>query len=150
LIYLDTSVLVAYYYPEPLSDVAQKVVRSQSHPAISSLTEVELISALARKTREGGLSKQGAERIATLFLSHVEEGLYRRLLISEQHYVQARDWLQSFQTPLRTLDALHLAVAAATDLQLVTADKTLASSANDLGLVTQFLSPPDESTTTGG
>lgn len=143
MIYLDTSVLVAYYYPEPLSDIAQEVVRSQPQPAISSLTEVELISALARKTREGGLSKQGAERVAALFLSHVEEGLYRRFLISGQHYNQARDWLQSFQTPLRTLDALHLAAATAADLRLVTADKTLAASANVLGLTAQLLFPPD-------
>ena len=140
MIYLDTSVLVAYYYPETLSEIVQEVVRSESQPAISSLTEVEFMSALARKSREGGRSQQDAERIAALFFSHIQEGLYRRLFVSEQHFRQARDWLQRFQTPLRTLDALHLALAADANLHLVTADKALAISANGLGVAVQLLS----------
>lgn len=140
MIYLDTSVLVAYYYPEPLSETVQELVRVQRQPAISSLNEVELMSALSRKIREGGLSMTDGERIAALFDQHVEDSLYQRILVSEQHYKAARAWLRDFKTSLRSLDALHLAVAAAANLQLVTADKVLASSATTLGIATQFLS----------
>ena len=140
MIYLDTSILAAYYYPEPLSEIIQNLVRVQAQPVVSSLSEVELMSALSRKIREGGLSVTDGERIAALFSQHLADDLYHRIPVSEQHYQMARDWLRGFQTALRSLDALHLAVAAAADLQLVTADKALASAATHLGVATQFLS----------
>lgn len=140
MIYLDTSVLVAYYYPEALSDVVQKLLSAHTQPAISSLCEVELMSALARKIRDQSLALSDAERIVTKFNEHVQSGLYLHLTLSEQHYLLARNWLQSFQTTLRSLDALHLAIASSTNLQLVTADKALAVAATELGVATQFLS----------
>lgn len=48
---------------------------------------------------------------------------------------------RSFDTPLRTLDALHLAVAASNNLRLVTADETLAEAANVFGVAVQLLTP---------
>ncbi len=48
MVYLDTSILAAYYYPEPLSQQAERRMRSSSEPAISELTELELSSAVAR------------------------------------------------------------------------------------------------------
>jgi uncharacterized protein len=140
LIYLDTSVLVAYYYPEPLSVVAQNILRAQSKATITPLNEVELMSALARKIREGNLSKVNGERIAALFAAHIEQGLYQTVSFTDSHYNQARDWLRGFQTKLRTLDALHLAVAADFDLQIVTADKPLAMAAEQLGISVKFVS----------
>lgn len=142
MIYLDTSVLVAYYCPEPLSETVQALLLAQTLPAISSLVEVELMSALARKIREGGLSITDGGRIADLFSDHLQNGLYLQIPIAESHFSSARNWLRGFHTPLRTLDALHLAVAAAANLQFVTADKTLASAATSLGIPTQFLAPP--------
>ena len=38
------------------------------------------------------------------------------------HYHLAREWISRFTTPLRTLDALHLAVASQNNIRLVTAD----------------------------
>ncbi len=49
--YIDTSVLVAYYCPEPLSDQVEAILLNTERPAISQLTEVEFISALTRKIR---------------------------------------------------------------------------------------------------
>ena len=45
--YIDTSVLVAYYCPEALSEQVQDFLSEQVKPAISTLTEVELFSAIA-------------------------------------------------------------------------------------------------------
>jgi hypothetical protein len=101
------------------------------------------MSALSRKIREGGLPMADGERIAALFDQHVENGLYRRIPVSEQHYIAAQAWLRGFNTSLRSLDAIHLAVAGSANLQLVTADKILASSATTLGIATQFLSVQD-------
>jgi len=61
--YIDTSVLVAYYCPEALSEQVQVFLSEQVKPAISSLTEVELFSAIARKVRMGELGQSDGNRI---------------------------------------------------------------------------------------
>jgi len=134
LIYLDTSVVVAFYVPEPASTRAERAVRSEPCPAISDLTEVEFFSAVARKVREGGLSPEDAGRVMATLLSHLAEGLYARIVLEPMHYRLARDWFARFAVPLRTLDALHLAVASASGAKLVTADRALSRAARALGL----------------
>lgn len=69
--YLDTSVLVAYYSPEIMSEKVQAFLNDQVKPAISYLTEVELFSAIARKVRLGNLSRTDGDRIVSKFLSHL-------------------------------------------------------------------------------
>ena len=139
MIYLDTSVLVAYYCPELLSEQAEQILRAQARPTLSELVEVELCSALARKVREGGLSATDAKRIMTQFLTHTREGLYTRMSVEQVHFQKARDWISLLAVPLRTLDALHLAIADSKNLCLVTADKTLAYSAKTLKVTVQLL-----------
>ena len=41
MIYADTSVLVAYYCPEPLSEKAEALLTTHEQPVISALAEVE-------------------------------------------------------------------------------------------------------------
>jgi hypothetical protein len=139
LIYLDTSIVVAYYCPEPLSRRAERLLRAHSHPAVSGLTEVELRSALSRKVRRGELSATSATQVASRFSSHLEDGLYTRVPLARRHYDMASEWLGRFALALRTLDALHLAVAASEGFRLVTADGALARSAKELGIETQWL-----------
>lgn len=139
MIYIDTSVLVAYYCPEPLSRRAERLIRAHSRPAVSDLTEVELRSALSRKVRLGELSTRGATQIASRFAGHLEEGLYTRIPLERRHYEMAAEWLGRFTLMLRTLDALHLAVATSEGFRLVTADATLARSAKALGIETRWL-----------
>jgi uncharacterized protein len=76
MVYLDTSILAAYYCPEPLSKQAERRIRSSSEPAISELTEVELSSAVARKVRERDLDRQDALKILAQFHAHLESGRY--------------------------------------------------------------------------
>jgi len=139
LIYLDTSVVVAYYCPEPLSRRAERLLRAHSHPAVSDLTEVELRSALSRKVRVGELQTTSATQIASRFSSHLEEGLYTRVPLDRRHYEMASEWLGRFTLALRTLDALHLAVAASEGFRVATADATFARSAKALGIGTHWL-----------
>ncbi len=139
MIYVDTSVLAAYYCPEPLSEKAEGVIRAEPAPAVSDLTEVELISALSRKTREGELSKRDAARIAAQFATHLDEKLYTRLPIERRHYQMAKEWIGLFAMSLRTLDALHLAAAISAGARLVTSDRRLAGSAKKLGIDFRYL-----------
>ena len=132
--YLDTSILVAYYCPEPLSEAAEKVLRKVNQPSISALAEVEFVSALNRKMREKTLDREDAHRILNEFESHLNQSLFRRIPLERDHYTLAYSWLSQFAIPLRTLDALHLAVASKNSLEIITADRGLAQSAVRLGL----------------
>jgi predicted nucleic acid-binding protein len=135
LIYLDTSAIVPYYVPEKLSDVVEQLLQKQEDkPIISQLVEVELFSALSRRVRMGEVSQNDARRITELFENHLNESLYRLVLLKNQHYRLARDWIFRFDLPLRTLDALHLAVYSINNFSLVTADDKLAQSATILGI----------------
>ncbi|VXD22561.1 PIN domain-containing protein [Planktothrix paucivesiculata] len=47
------------------------------------------------------------------------------------------DWISRFDIPLRTLDALHLAITFSYEISLITADEGLAASAKVLGMKNQ-------------
>jgi hypothetical protein len=128
--YIDTSVLAAYYCPETLSEQVQSFLGGQHKPAVSDLTEVELFSAVARKVRIGDLSSSDGNRILSKFLSHLDGGLFTIISIESQHWRIARSWIGLFSTSLRSLDALHLAIASAGDFTLVTSDQHLLQAAD--------------------
>ena len=66
-------------------------------------------------------------------------GLYARIHIHAGHYLAARAFIARFDLPLRSPDALHLAVAAGEGLPLVTADQQLARNAEALGLEVELV-----------
>lgn len=134
MIYLDTSVLVAYYCPEVLSDQVQRLLSEQAEPTLSLLTQVELASAVAKKVRSDEMSNTDGNRILAKFTSHVDTGLFQVISIEDYHWQLAKNWIGLFTAPLRTLDALHLAIAANEELQLITADKELFQVAETLGV----------------
>ena len=139
MIYVDTSVLAAFYLPEPLSSRAERLLRAEVAPAISDLTDVELLSAVARKVRGKEISAADGARVAATFLSHVSAGLYARIAVERAHFRLARDWLAGFTVRLRSLDALHLALASQAGAKLLTADRELAKAARTLDVATQLL-----------
>jgi predicted nucleic acid-binding protein len=134
MIYIDTSVLVPYYCPEPNSEKMEKIIMEAVMPRISTLTGVELASAVSRKIREGNLSLTDGNRIIAAFQSHIGQNLFLMIPVSPLHYQIAKDWIARFATPLRTLDALHLAVAFSNSLTVLTADKKMDDSARSLGI----------------
>jgi predicted nucleic acid-binding protein len=138
-LYLDTSVLVAYYCPEPLSRRVQELLVESVKPAMSCLTEVELYSAVARKVRWEEISGVDGNRILAKFSSHMDMNLFTILPIDDHHWRLARSWIGLFSTPLRTLDALHLAVASAGEFVLITANKSLRRSADILGVEARLI-----------
>ena len=132
--YIDTSVLIAYYWSEALSEAAQAEVRRAKPPTISALTEVEFRSALALKTRTGEMDEELARQALSTFRLHRLEGVYRVVSIEAREYAMASEWLEAFKSPLRALDALHLAAAFSNGLRLITADKAFAESAKLFGI----------------
>jgi predicted nucleic acid-binding protein len=139
VIYLDSSVLIAYYCPEPISTRAESIIRGKLPVFISDLTEVEAMSAVARKVRIGELTAQDAAKVRNHFIAHLNEGIYRRTSLGAHHIMRAREILGSFTTPLRTLDALHLAMATSEKFRLITADETFAQAARKFSIKTTFV-----------
>jgi predicted nucleic acid-binding protein len=134
MFYVDTSLLVAYYCPEALSEKAEIFLTTQSPLSISTLTELEVFSAVSRKARGKELSRAAASRILAKFLSHLEGRFYTCFSVETQHVRLARDWIGQFNTSLKSLDALHLAVASLEGLTLATADRDLGESAKILAM----------------
>ena len=131
-IFVDTSVLGAYYCPEVLSEKAEAALRKIPGPVISSLSDVEFCSLISRKRLLKELSERQASEILTLFDSHVAQGFYRRIALSAGHFLRARQLVSDADNNLRTLDALHLATAVTESLTMLTADRNLAKIAKRL------------------
>ena len=132
--YLDTSVLAAYYCPEPLSVKAEKIILGTDRPCISSLTEVELASAISRKIREKNLTPEDGNKIINQFQTHLKESLYGLISVENRHYQIAKNWILQFAVPLKSLDAVHLAIAGEDNLTLLTADRQLNLAAKHFGI----------------
>lgn len=132
--YLDTGVLAAYYCPEPLSNKVQKTLNRLAGPTISPLVELELHSALAMKVRNREMDAATAGQVAAMFQLHLADGHYRVVPIGAREYTLARTWIAAFNSPLRTLDALHLAAAFASDLTLISADRAMVRCTKQFGV----------------
>jgi predicted nucleic acid-binding protein len=125
-VYVDTSVLGAYYCPEALSEKAEGALRKIPGPVISGLSDVEFCSLISRKRQLKELSERKANEILALFDSHIAQGFYRRVSLSAGHFLKARQLVLDADNGLRTLDALHVAAAVTESLTMLTADRNLA------------------------
>ncbi|NTU60460.1 MAG: type II toxin-antitoxin system VapC family toxin [Deltaproteobacteria bacterium] len=140
-VYFDTSALVPLYVPEALSSLAVERLTGAEAVYVSWLTEVEVASALALKTRTGTLSPDEARSVLRAYRSHVGSGAYEVLPVTREVFSYAGDLLRRLETPLRTLDALHLACCQRFELTLLTADDGLARSAAHFGIPYERLGP---------
>jgi len=123
---LDTSVILPFYFPEKLSAKIEKYLINVSDPAISNLVELEFFSGISKKFRMGEISETEAMKIIEKFNNHLNERYYKRLTVSALHYQEAKKLILDFSTPLRTLDALQIAVSAHYCDLMVTSDINLA------------------------
>lgn len=140
--YFDTSALVPYYRPEPLSEACEALLRSNAGDVfLSSLVEVEVASVLARLVRMSELDEHEAGEIHRAFTADIDQGYFRWIGLDRVHYRRARDWLLQRSTSLRTLDALHLACAAEVGAAIVTGDARLADAGSQLGVAVVLVKP---------
>jgi predicted nucleic acid-binding protein len=127
--YIDTSVLGAYYCPEALSTAGENALRRIKAPVISSLSEVEFASLVSKKRRLKEINDAQAQEVLELFSTHVAEGSYRRIAVTTEHFIKARQLISVPKLVLHTLDALHLSIAITENLSLMTADRDFAKAA---------------------
>jgi predicted nucleic acid-binding protein len=102
---------------------------------ISRLGVVELRCLLARRRRAGDLTRRYEQQALATFQDDVSAGDLRVEPLADSHTLIAARLVEGLiDHPLRTLDAMHLAVAQCLTVRLVaTADRQLASAAEALG-----------------
>ena len=134
--YLDTSALAKWYLNEPGSEDFERFLRDQRRAAISRLTTVEFRCLLARRRRAGELTTRIEQSAFRLFLDDVAAGYLQVHPLTDDHARNALVLLERLDThSLRTLDALHLAIASAIGAEtLATADRIMARAAGEIGL----------------
>ncbi len=133
--YLDTSALAKWYLNEALSDTVDEYMSTLSYALISSLTIVEMRSLLLRRKRLKELDSGVVERIWSTFQEDQAVGSLVVLEITSESMSAATRLLDRVEAPLRSLDAMHLAVAeAARASECATADRLMATAAREIGI----------------
>lgn len=136
-IFIDTSALVKFYYPEPESDRIEAILLRAEQIYISSLTIVEMASALSKKIRMGDLKKEQETVLWTTFLDDLQTGQMEIVTLDERHYFKAADMLREFggKYGIKALDSLHLSVAHSLhNSRFLCSDKTLSKVASKIGI----------------
>lgn len=138
--YWDTSALAKVYVRE--SGSARAIALHQSHAVISSaLLPLELSSLIERQRRDRLIEAGEARRVSALFHTHRRDWT----LIAVSADVLERGERLVALSPLRTLDAIHLASALLVasqqpvPLPFVTADRRQADTAGKLGLALEWV-----------
>jgi predicted nucleic acid-binding protein len=134
--YLDTSALAKWYLNEPFSEQFEAFIHEQPTAAISRLTVVEFRCLLARRRWAGEITKAIESRVYSTFEKDVGAGFLQVHPVADEHLIAALGLITRFaRYPLRTLDALHLAIAQSIHCRrLATADKTMAAAGKAAGL----------------
>lgn len=135
MIYADTSALVKRYLDEPFSAEFEALLQ-EGAMAISRLSIVELRCALARRRRNRDIDVLRENRVNAELAADIQGGALRVSGFDDDCFTAAYHLIGRFPLiPLRTLDALHLAVAERISVTaFATADKHQADAAEALGL----------------
>jgi len=135
-IYLDTSALAKWYLNEEASEEVEAYLLDQAPVAISTLTVVEMRSLLARRRRAGEIDPVLEMRLFATFEEDVHEGHLVCHRVEDRVVAAAPALIAAVpDQPLRSLDALHLAIALDLGVPTVaTADRVMAGAGESLDL----------------
>ena len=146
--YVDTSALAKWYLNEQEAERFASWMITQNDTNISELTVTEFRCMLARRERSGQLGEVSAQRIFSILEQDINQGFLVLHEIENGDLVIARRLIEQVgNIPLRTLDALHLAIARRTNMKsLASADNVMLDAAEFLGMdVVSFTGTPRQS-----
>ena len=134
--YLDTSALAKWYLNEAGSEAFVEFLQGLDSAVISSLSVTEMRSLLSRRRRMGDLSVELESVLFAALLDDIDRGWLQRYPLDDARFAEATNLIARYpEHPLRTLDALHLMVAADLAVSIVaTADGVMADAALSMGL----------------
>ncbi|MDP2212207.1 MAG: type II toxin-antitoxin system VapC family toxin [Candidatus Aquicultor sp.] len=136
-LFVDTSALVKYYYPEADSLDVERLILAADRIYLSELSLVEFASALMKKIRMKELDEKERHLIWEAFLSDIQAESIEFIGLAQEDFHAAADRILELgrDHSLRTLDALQLASALKVDnARFLAADTSLNSIAQELGL----------------
>lgn len=112
-LFVDTSSLVKFYYPEQDSNAVEASLLGAERIYLSELTRVEFISAVARKARAGEIGKSEFARLTAAFDEDCLALRFSLVALGEDILNEARSLVErlGLDHTLRTLDGLQLASA---------------------------------------
>jgi len=135
-VYLDASVLVALFTDDAFTERADRVLRaSEQVLVVSDFAAAEFASAVARRVRIGELTVDEARTAFANFDTWLA-GRTQREETQPGDVSMAQSFLRRLDLPLRTPDALNIAIAQRLDLLLMTFDRRMLASARALGNAT--------------
>ncbi|MDZ7621938.1 MAG: type II toxin-antitoxin system VapC family toxin [Candidatus Competibacteraceae bacterium] len=142
--YLDTSALAKWYLNEPGSEDFVRYIQDLDVAVISSLTQTEMRSLLARRRRMGELTHELESVVYASFLDDITQGSLQLYSVEDTRFAEAVNLISRYpEHPLRTLDALHLAVARHWEVEsLATADAVMAGAAISMGFAVRRFQEP--------
>ena len=134
--YLDTSALAKWYLNEAGSEAFVEFLQGLDSAVISSLSVTEMRSLLSRRRRMGDISAELESVLFAALLDDIDRGWLQRYPLDDARFAEATNLIARYpEHPLRTLDALHLTVAAGLGVSIVaTADGVMADAALSMGL----------------
>lgn len=138
-LYVDTSALVKFYYPEADSKKIEELILKAPRIIISNLSIVEMASALSKKVRTGELESHKESLVWNCFLDDLHANQVEMVAIDERHYSKAADLIRTFgkEYGIKTLDSLHLAIAHnLPGAVFLCSDKILTKLAKKIGIKT--------------
>ncbi len=136
--YLDTSALAKWYLNEAGSEAFVTFLQGLDSAVISSLTQTEMRSLLSRRRRMGDLSAELESLLFAAFLDDIDRGCLQRYPFDDARFAVSNLIARYPEQPLRTLDALHLTLAAQAGIpMLATADAVMAETASLIGFAVE-------------
>jgi predicted nucleic acid-binding protein len=133
-VYLDVNVIVALFAVDPLNDRADRVMRGlRDSLVVSNLSDAEFSSVIARRVRTRDLRGSDARSAFSNF-DMWRERHTGRVDLETIDVSAATDLIRRLDFPLRTPDALHLAITRRVGCALLTFDRAMASAARALGI----------------
>lgn len=138
--YIDTSALAKWYFSEENSAAFTDYICHLDIAIISPLVKTEMRSLCARRRRRQEITVMQEAQVYSVFENDLQQGHLLLYPLDESIYERAVHLMNVLNThSLRTLDALHLAIAQLHQIpQLATADETMARAAKEMKFEVKF------------
>ena len=134
--YLDTSALLKWYIVGQESERFTDWMTKQDDTHISQLTITEFRCMLSKRERTRDLVGVSAQQIFSTFEHDIEQGFLILHEVNNEEVTAAHQMIERLANmPLRTLDAMHLAIAERIQAEAIaSADKVMLNSTEFLGM----------------
>ncbi len=74
------------------------------------------------------------KKVYDVFNSHIEQGLFLKTDLNNQHFKSASSIIKTTQNSLRSLDALHLGIAYSEKYSVISFDQIFINTANEFNI----------------